>query len=107
MGFGLPRARAGENESTTARARPVARNAPLDQPTGVELTIADLRARAWAELDRVSSLQAPGPYRAAMRALAAGDPGAGARVVDELRARPGLWPSLRAALEAWSRPRSS
>jgi len=67
----------------------------------VELTNADLRARAWAELDRVSSLQAPDPYRAVMRALAAGDPGAGAHAVDELRARPGLWPSLRSALEAW------
>ena len=98
----MPRARAGENEATTARARPVARNAPLDQPTGVEPTIADLRARAWAELDRVSSLQAPEPYRSVMRALAAGDPSAAARAVDELRARPGLWPSLRSALEAWT-----
>ncbi|MEC7520191.1 MAG: hypothetical protein VYE22_10020 [Myxococcota bacterium] len=68
----------------------------------MELTIADLRARAWAELDRVSSLQAPEPYRSIVRALATGDPGAGARAVDELRARPGLWPSLRDALEAWT-----
>jgi len=67
----------------------------------VALTIADLRARAWAELDRVSSLQAPKPFRAAMRALAAGDQGAATRALDELHARPGLWPALRSALEAW------